>query len=206
MSVKPAITKEFLKGMRWTDIVKLDPDVISRFDKGAMKTAVSRLAKNANRRIGEFRARGMESPATRWVKKSGGDFSAKGKSFNQLRSEFRRASDYLTAQTSTVKGYNNLKGEIYYKLEKYDVEVTTRDYEKFWRAYERLKETNPAVKDKSLKYKVLSHISKMIQTDRRWGAKTIASNISGRIDEIEKEANDNARDDPGVSQYFSPPV
>lgn len=200
-----SITKEFLKGMRWTDIVRLDPDIVNRFDEGAYKVAVQRLAKNANRRVNEFRALNIESPATKWVKRSGGDFSAKGKKLNQLRSEFARARDYLTSQTATVKGYRALQGEIETKLLKVGVEITERDYEKFWRAYEKLKEIDPAVKEKSLKYKVLKYIAYMVQSDRRRSPRTIAESLSERIDQITKEADDG-RDDYGVSQFFSKPV
>lgn len=202
---KNSITKDFLKGMRWRDIVQLDPDIISRMNKDALRVAVGRLSKNANKRVSEFRALGIESPATKWVDRSGGNFSTKGKSFNQLRSEFTRAKEYLTSQTSTVKGYRALQGEIETKLLKEDIEITHKDYEKFWRAYEKLKEINPAVKAKSLKYKVLKHVAYMVQSDRRRSPRTIAQSISSRIEDIEKEA-ENGRNDNGVSKFFSDPV
>lgn len=202
---KNTITKEFLKGMRWKDILKLDPDIISRFDKGAYQTAVKRLSKYANRNLYEFMALNMESPATKWAERSGGVFSVRGKNINQLSHEFKRAREFLTSQTATVKGYQELKGEIETKLLKEGVEITQKDYEKFWRAYEKLKEINPAVKEKSLKYKVLKHVAYMVQADKRHSANTIANTLSSKIEKIEKES-ENGRDNFGVSQFFSEPV
>lgn len=200
------ITKEFLKGMRWKDILKLDPDIVGRFDEGAYKTAVKRLSKYANRNLYEFMALNMESPATKWAERSGGVFSAKGKKINQLSHEFKRAREFLTSQTATVKGYRELKGEIATKLLKEDIEITEEDYEKFWKSYERLKEINPAVKEKALKYKVLKYISYMVQSDRRHSAHTIAENISKRLEDIERENENDTGNDYGVSQFFSKPV
>lgn len=200
------ITKEFLKGKRWTDILKLDPDIIARMDKDALTLTVDRLAKNANRKLNEFRAVNTESPATRWAERSGGAFTSKGKSFNQLRHEYIRISNYLQSQTGSLEGFRNLRNEIVTKLLKEDIEITEEDYDKFWKAYERLKEIDPAVKEKSLKYKVLKYISYMVQSDRRHSARTIAENISKRLEDIERENENDTGDDYGVSQFFSKPV
>lgn len=193
---------EILKGKKWMTIARMDISDIMRLNKDDLRVAVDRLSREANRRLITFKSLDLESPATSWAERSGGAFTSKGKSFNQLRSEFRRAKEFLAAETSSLEGYRRIQGEVIEGLMKEDVEITHEDYEKFWKAYEKLKSQSPEIVNREYKYKVMRHIAYLIQ-DKRTTAASIARRLEDQLDAIYRE-KEGEKDDEyyGVSQYF----
>jgi len=73
----------------------------------------SRLASLANKRVKRLEANNLtDSPAYQGYVKSGGKFSVKGKSYNELQREVARMRTFIEANTSTVRGVNNFLREI----------------------------------------------------------------------------------------------
>ena len=72
----------------------------------------SRLASMANKRVARLEANDLkDAPAYRGYIESGGKFSVKGKTYNQLQVEVARMRTFINANTSTIKGINKyLKG------------------------------------------------------------------------------------------------
>ena len=197
-----AYKSDILKGKKWMTIARMDISDVMKLNKDDLRVAVDRLSRQANRRLTTFAAVGIESPATAKAQRSGGRFSSKGKSFNQLRSEFRRAKDFLAAETSTLEGYRRVQGEVIEGLMKEDVEITEEDYAKFWSAYEKLKSRSPEIANREYKYKVLRHISYLVQ-DKRTTASSIARRLENQLDAIYREKEGENDDEYyGVSQYF----
>lgn len=68
----------------------------------------SRLASMANKRVARLEANNLkDAPAYKGYIESGGKFSVKGKSYNELQKEVARMKTFIDANTSTVKGVNN---------------------------------------------------------------------------------------------------
>lgn len=73
----------------------------------------SRLASLANKRVKRLEANDLkDAPAYRGYIESGGKFSVKGKTYNQLQVEVARMRTFINANTSTIKGVNNYLKEI----------------------------------------------------------------------------------------------
>lgn len=110
--------------------------------------ATSTLAQAGNKRLKRFQDRNITTPATEYIKKHGGRFSTKGKDLEQLREEFQRAKDFLSKETSTIKGYRAWESKITDTLKNnagidYNA-LTEREKRKFWKAYSKLEELDTA--------------------------------------------------------------
>ena len=67
----------------------------------------SRLASMANKRVARLEANDLkDAPAYRGYIESGGKFSVKGKTYNELQVEVARMRTFINANTSTIKGIN----------------------------------------------------------------------------------------------------
>lgn len=122
------------------EILNFDIADISKMTKKDLAHTVSILSSASNKRIKRFNTKGLETPATKGAKRSGGNFSVKGKNVNELRSEFVRAKTFLNAKTSTSKGYKKVIKEF---EERVGGKMSISQTKTFWEAYNKLVETNP---------------------------------------------------------------
>ena len=101
----------------------MSDDVIYSIDaiqNGKVKTAdqyrkeVSKLSSMANKRLQRLEKAGLaNTPAyKRWADDGKVKFSVKGKSFNELQKEMARLNRFISAETSTVRGVNNVLKEM----------------------------------------------------------------------------------------------
>lgn len=73
----------------------------------------SRLASMANKRVARLEANDLkDAPAYRGYIESGGKFSVKGKTYNELQVEVARMRTFINANTSTIKGVNKYLKDI----------------------------------------------------------------------------------------------
>lgn len=73
----------------------------------------SRLASMANKRVKRLEANDLrDAPAYKGYIESGGKFSVKGKTYNQLQVEVARMRTFINANTSTIKGVNKYLKDI----------------------------------------------------------------------------------------------
>lgn len=73
--------------------------------KAELQKEVDTLAKEANRRLDELKRNEIESPAfNKWVENGSTRFGVKGKTYQQVQSEYWRIKNFLDAKTSTVQG------------------------------------------------------------------------------------------------------
>lgn len=113
---------------------------LSRLD---IAKIVSKLASAANKRLKRIELASLEdySSAYRYVKSSGGKFSVKGKSKEELLLEYKRVKGYLSPQrvTSTVAGTRKVKKENETKVqERLGITFKNKEESKeFWRAYNK---------------------------------------------------------------------
>lgn len=186
-------------------LLEMDVADFNRMTKAELKQAVRTLSYSANRRLREFARAGQESPATRYAEESGGFFTGRGKdTVNELRTEFMRAKGYLTAKTSTLEGWEETRAQTVDSLQESGVEkiedLTDEQYDLMWKAYERLKESNPEVASKQFKYNVLNEIASMA-TDRRRTPASIARAMTSRLDEL-YEREESLNSGTGVSRFI----
>lgn len=90
--------------MTTSELLNLSSVEISKLKKPQLRKIVQTLASTSNKRLKRLQQKGISTPASRYVDKSG-KFSTKGKNINQLRAEYIRAKNFLQSKTSTLKGY-----------------------------------------------------------------------------------------------------
>ena len=190
-----------VSGMSVQDILNMDINTFNKLNTSDLKKIVGRLVSAGNKRLRSFGRAGESSPATRYVEKSGGAFSTKGKDLNALRAEYTRAKNFLQAKTGTRKGWTKIKRETIKSLRKQGVEMSEKQFDKVWRAYEDLKELSPEVANRGLKYSVLKDVADMA-TDERKSADEIATSLNENLSRIYEEQAGLNNGVDGVSGFF----
>ena len=111
--------------------------------RSEMAKVVSKLASAANKRLKRIEQAGLKeySSAYRYIQSSGGKFSVKGKSKEELILEYKRAKGYLSPErsTSTLRGTRKVKKENEQKVaDRLGVTFKNKKESKdFWRAYNK---------------------------------------------------------------------
>ena len=129
-----------LKGKTIGELSNLDMLEFSRMSRAELSRVVSRLSSAANKRMKRIEEKGYKhNPAYKSAEKSGGKFGAKGKTLNQLRSEYMRVTRFLQAKTSTVKGYKQVQIEAAKRIGiPDDVTISENDWSDFWDFYNKV--------------------------------------------------------------------
>ena len=190
-----------VSGMSVQDILNMDINTFNKLNTTDLRKVVGRLVSAGNKRLRSFERAGERSPATRHVAKSGGKFSTKGKDLNALRSEYTRAKNFMQAKTGTRKGWKQVKKETIASLKKNGVEMTERQFDDVWTAYEDLKELSPEVANRGLKYSVLKDVANMV-TDTNKSADEIAMALNENLSRIYEEQAGLNNGVDGVSGFF----
>lgn len=165
--------------------------------------ATSTLAQAGNKRLKRFKEKNITTPATEYIKKHGGRFSTKGKDLEQLREEFQRAKDFLSKETSTIKGFRNWENKIADTLKTnagidYNA-LTERQKRKFWKAYSKLEELD-AANVYGAKYRTsINEIYTAVKDGLRY--KDIDNFVTKMNDKIYEESSKNFLS--GVNDPFS---
>lgn len=193
--------KSIVSGMTVQDILNMDNATFNKLTESEMRKVLGRLVSAGNKRLRSFERSGESSPATRYVNKSGGAFSTKGKDLNALRSEYTRAKNFLQSKTGTRRGWKKTKNEIIEGLRKYGVEMPENQFDKVWKAYEDLKELSPEVANRGLKYSVLKEVADMA-TDKRRSADEIATALHENLSQIYEEQAGLEHGVDGISGFF----
>ena len=133
---------------RLQETLDIDLSRLMSMSKNELTYAVRRLSMESNKRLAQFKKRGITSPATVYVEKHGGKFTSKNKDIYQLRAEFQRAKEFLGTETGTITGYRAWESKVANTLRKntgidYD-SLTELQKRKFWKAYAQLEELDQA--------------------------------------------------------------
>lgn len=81
--------------------------------KMQLQAQVDAMAKEANARLDELARNEMNSPAyANWVQNGEIRFGVKGKTYQEVQSEYWRTKNFLDAKTSTVKGAQDVLNQI----------------------------------------------------------------------------------------------
>lgn len=190
-----------VSGMSVQDVLNMDIDTFNKLGISDMRKVVGRLVSAGNKRLRSFDRAGESSPATRHVMQSGGVFSTKGKDLNALRAEYVRAKNFLQSKTGTRKGWAQVKRETIDGLKKRGVNVSAKQFDELWKAYEELKELSPEVANRGLKYSVLKDVADMV-TDGDKSADEIATALHENLSSIYEEQAGLDNDVDGVSGFF----
>lgn len=196
-------------GMTVQDILNLDNRAFNKLGESDMRKVVNRLTSAANKRLRTFEKTGEISPAAGKVFSSGGRFSTKGKDLNELRAEYGRVRSFMGAKTGTIRGWRSVKRQTVDTLKKKGIDVDPDKLEDVLRVYDRLKEVDPTIEERSLKYKVISEIDDTIEDiqentepqDDEEMIDEVVKAMRETITRIYEEERENDQGN-GVSEFF----
>lgn len=127
-----------VKGKSVEDLSNISIGEFSAMTRSELSKVVSRLSSTANKRIKRLESNDIQSPAYRGVISSGGKFGSKGKTLNELRSEYMRVTGFLKSKTSTVKGYRQVRTDLITRIGATDEELTKELENKLWSVYNEM--------------------------------------------------------------------
>ena len=144
-----------IQKMKLTELKKLSYTTIEKFNVDQMRQYTQMIAFHANRRLASLKKAGIEvTQATRPLKNAGIDkFTTKGKTIDELRNQWRLATNFLKAKTSTVKGHTKFVSEFedasginFEKLAKGETNVSeTEMSNRFFEVLNYIKEHHPVL-------------------------------------------------------------
>lgn len=174
----------------------------SKLSEKELRKVVQNLADTGNKRIKRMQEAGLKSPALNYIEhsKGGAKFSTKGKKLNQLRAEYIRAKNFLTAETGNVKGARNfIKNSVKGFYEKTGIKMSVVDFQDIMEIYEDIKRADPSIV--SYKY----HFIESITQEYEMGATSvedIKTRLYNRREEIYLEKVARERDNESISSFF----
>ena len=197
--VKEYKQKSIVSGLSIKKILDMTPGDLNKLNKKDLQKITGRLVSAGNKRLRRAEAKNIESPAFAYIRDNGGVFSTKGKNLNQLRAEFARARNFLTAETSTIKGAIQFRDESIAELKEVGIIISPENFDSVMKAYETLRRSDKSIIERGLKYSVLNEIETL--TDAKLSKEEILANMTKRLKEIYKEEQDKI--DNGVGQFFT---
>ena len=150
-----------VSGLSIDDILNMDIVDFNRLSEKDLKLVVGRLVSAVNKRLRRFEKKGISTPATRALMKSGGVLSVKGKNANQLRKEYARARNFLNMETSTQKGYKKVQEKITDTLKQRGVDIEPDELDELFEVWNDLIEIDPSVSLSKDKYTLMQDIANM---------------------------------------------
>jgi len=205
------------RSMRFTSrqALALSGKDLKAYSRSEMARIVSTVASAANKRITRLEKAGQ--PITDTIDK----FSVAGKSRNELMKEFRRVKDFMNAETLSLSGQRTVsdrtarglagaltgsqKGKKFNKAVK-EIRDTLGERgsdanANFWRAYERLKESNPIIANKQYKYLVLTEQIKIMQENPGISAEDLQQRMEQEMDNIYTEVQEEQEETEDVFTF-----
>ena len=150
-----------VSGLSIDDILNMDIVDFNRLSEKDLKLVVGRMVSAVNKRLRLFEKKGISTPATRALMKSGGVLSVKGKNANQLRKEYARARNFLNMETSTQKGYKKVQEKITDTLKQRGVDIEPDELDELFEVWNDLIEIDPSVSLSKDKYTLMQDIANM---------------------------------------------
>lgn len=165
-----------------------------------LRKAVSSLRSTARKRAARLDACGYSTPALSKINKEGGLPTVKGLTESELRSEFQKYRNFLNDKTSTVSGFKSFRSEVIEGLRSKGVDISPDNFQEFFEAYEELKDLDPSVENRRLKYKTMRELADTLQE----GPPDFEELILKMREAIEEiyEDEEGMDYDEGVSSFF----
>lgn len=126
------------------ELLALSPDDVSRLSRQELAKVVSQLASAGNKRLRRLEQTKMGTESRAYKNAMAvGNFSVAGKKQGQLQNEYKRVSQFLKSQTSSVSGWKSYRSKVIKRVGgEFDSEESERA---FWRAYRDIASSDRAL-------------------------------------------------------------
>ena len=186
-----------------SQLLNIDIAEFNKLNEQQMRQAVQTLASAANKRIKTLKQRDMRTPALDALYRSGtGKFSTRGLDLNGLRREYSKAKTFLSAQSSTIRGYKNELKKTQSELANYGVNVNTNQLSDLFRVYAELSRNDKTIADREMKYQILQAIADEMNDTPTYEIDQLISRMQERIQTRYEESEVLMNEFDGVSGFF----
>ena len=205
---------DFVKGMSIDQILKMPLNELKDLTESELKVLVGRGVSAGNKRIRRYQAQKGVVPGTDGSKYSDVAFSTVGKDRQELLEEFKRIKNFMASKTSSLSGQQELKREAVKYFDAvnpetgqriHDIDLKNVNYDRFWEAYEKLKELNPEIADKNFKYEVLEKLYNRTKGKKWFNVDKAVLAINAQITKI-YEKNEKIKAGFGTSGFYEIPT
>lgn len=188
-----------IQKMSLKSLTDLSERELSALSHRELSKVVSRLAQVANKRITRLSKSDIFSSAYEgYVRRGEAKFTTKNKSDFDLKKEFLRVKNFLVLETSTIHGAQAVRREVIQKLRKeHNIKISNKQYNDFFKVYERLKEVDSTVSNKLMKYNVFEEISNVLDGA---SVEDVVNEMRNRLTEIYQQSVGDTELD--ISEFF----
>ena len=192
----------YVRGRSTASLLDMSIGEFANLSKMQLRQVVSRLSDTANKRFRSLTKSGVESLALREAEESGGKFSTRGKGLDELRAEYLRVKDFLSARTSTVRGARSVQNEAIQDLKNiYGDDLRGVDIRQLLNDFYKLQNYDEEYQAQKLRYGYLLDGNKMEEYSE--GEKDDIRRLSRRlVSLLNRNLAPGGKSYDGVSQWF----
>lgn len=211
---KPKINRaEYVRGMSVKSILSMSNKDFNKLSETELRHIVTRLASAGNKRLRGFEKAGERSPAYTKAMENG-KFTAKNKTFSELRHEFQREKEFFTNKYSTVSKWLPLKEKLIKGLQKAEVGIDNESFYPIFDVFQKLYELDESVSYREFKYTIMKEIDELTEerqkTDTEYEkltpkerAEKYALELQNRVSEILGKEEEKRNRMDATSDFFS---
>lgn len=183
--------RDYITGKSTDYLINMSMEEFLSLDRAKLAQVVSRMGSTINKRIDKMVEVDDISPVVGKLARNGGEITTAGKDINELRAEYKRAREFLTAKSGTLAGWREIQDRTLVSLQKKNINLNRNQLSDLWRTYEHMNSKggmyNVAPKDK---YQVLSDIADRI-VEKNWKPGKIVEELESTLqEEYEKEVEE----------------
>ncbi len=155
--------------MTLEQLLMIDTDTVNDLDKQTLSNVLKQMSRYVQTRVKAFDKADEMSPALDQLRREGGQIMYDPSlTIHQMRREWARAVGFLSAKTSTLTGWRQHKRDTMTMIrERTGIRVTAKDYDQFWRLYQRMIETDPKYRTRDYRYEAFEMIAETIASTRK---------------------------------------
>lgn len=194
---------DFIKGKTIDQILKMPLNELKELTDSELRVVVGRGVSAGNKRLRRYQAKKGILPGDEGTKYSDVAFSTVGKDRQELLEEFKRIKNYMSSKTQSLSGQAELKREAIRTIAYSDLNIDLKNvnYDRFWQAYEKLKELKPEIADKNFKYEVLEKLYNRVQGKKWFNVDKAVLAIDKEITKI-YEKNQQLKTGAGTTGFY----
>lgn len=206
---------EWIRGKTVEQIVNMPLKELEKLTESQLRTVVGRLVSAGNkrmRRMENFAMKGDKSSGAQYLFIQNGQmgtyqqlkFSTVGKDKDALLQEFKRASSFMKSEKTSLKGIKGIRKKSLEGLRQMGIDIknlSQTNYDRFWRAYDRLKELNPTIDEKKFKYAIIDKMSQIVSGMKEIDIEELINSMEQQLTEIYEE-QEKLKQGDGTSGFF----
>lgn len=193
------------KNISTAEALTLNGANVKSLTRKELSKLVSTMSSAANKRRKRMEQAGQ--PIGETVER----FSVAGKSRNELLKEFTRVRNFMNAENQSLSGQKRIRESVNEALNKINEPASRSEraankrffnnqetYDKFWRAYENLKDFDKKITEKQYKYRLLEDMKQYMMKNPDATVEQVTSMMITRrttvYEDYQKETNTRTRD------------